>query len=283
MAVTLPPGLEFAALLHAMPLLGSLLVPVNTRDSQWTPDADVVIDAPLTGSEADIAPRRSRPRMTTWVILHTSGTTAAPKPVSLTYGNFRASAEAAASNLPLGPDDRWLCVMPLFHVGGLSILTRSAFAGSSVIVHERFDAEAGPGVARIRRGDGRVARGDDAPAPAGGRAASGTRLARGADRRRSGAGRPARLGRRGRPAAAPDLRHDRDLLADRDRRRGLDGRAAAARRRPADRRRRRDPRARADGLGRAPCPPTAGSTPATAAGSTTRASCTSPAGSRTRS
>jgi O-succinylbenzoic acid--CoA ligase len=76
------------------------------------------------------------------VILHTSGTTAAPKPVSLTYGNFRASAEAAAANLPLTPDDRWLCVMPLFHVGGLSILTRSAFAGSAVILHERFDVEA---------------------------------------------------------------------------------------------------------------------------------------------
>src|SRR5206468_6118279 len=77
-----------------------------------------------------------------WVTLHTSGTTAAPKAVELTYGNFRASAEAAQQNLPIGPDDRWLCVMPLFHVGGLSILTRTAFYGASAIVHERFDADA---------------------------------------------------------------------------------------------------------------------------------------------
>jgi O-succinylbenzoic acid--CoA ligase len=141
-AVAIPPGLEVAALLHAMPLLGAVLVPVNVRDPQQTVDAEFVVEAPLTGAEADVPPRGEPGPDETWVILHTSGTTAAPKPVSLTYGNFRASAAAAAANLPLTPDDRWLCVMPLFHVGGLSILTRSVFAGSSAIVHERFDAEA---------------------------------------------------------------------------------------------------------------------------------------------
>src|SRR3954470_5211242 len=135
-AVALPPGLEFAGLLHAMPLLGSVLVPVNTRDPQQRVDAELFVDAPLAGPEEEVAPGGAPDPDETWVVLHTSGTTAAPKPVALTYGNFRASAAAAAANLPLTPDDRWLCVMPLFHVGGLSILTRSVFAGSGVIVHE---------------------------------------------------------------------------------------------------------------------------------------------------
>src|SRR2546423_11895549 len=56
-AVALPPGLEFAALLHAMPLLGSVLVPVNTRDPRQTVDADILVDAPLTGPEAATDPR----------------------------------------------------------------------------------------------------------------------------------------------------------------------------------------------------------------------------------
>src|SRR3954465_708449 len=140
-AVALPPGLEFAALLHAMPLLGSVLVPLNTRDPAQAPAHDLLVDAPPAGPEADVEPHSPHPE-DTWVVLHTSGTTAAPKAVELTYGNFRASAEAAAANLPLTPGDRWLCVLPLFHVGGLSILTRSAFAGSTAVVHERFDADA---------------------------------------------------------------------------------------------------------------------------------------------
>src|SRR3954466_5165990 len=83
-AVSLAPSLEYAALLHAMPLLGSVLVPINTRDPQQAVQADVVIDAPLTGPEASVDFRGEPGPEETWVILHTSGTTAAPRPVELT-------------------------------------------------------------------------------------------------------------------------------------------------------------------------------------------------------
>src|SRR3954447_24393260 len=81
-AVALPPSLEFAALLHAMPLLGSVLVPVNTRNPRQSIEADILIDAPLGGPESDTSLRGRADPGDTWVILHTSGTTAAPKPVS---------------------------------------------------------------------------------------------------------------------------------------------------------------------------------------------------------
>src|SRR4051795_9575371 len=72
-AVALPPSLEFAALLHAMPLLGSVIVPVNTRDPRQSVDADIVIDAPLAGPEAAAELRAQPSEDDTWVILHTSG------------------------------------------------------------------------------------------------------------------------------------------------------------------------------------------------------------------
>jgi o-succinylbenzoate---CoA ligase len=72
-------------------------------------------------------------------IIYTSGTTGAPKGAMLSYGNHWWSATASALNLGLHADDRWLAVLPLFHIGGLSILLRGAIYGIPVMLHERFD------------------------------------------------------------------------------------------------------------------------------------------------
>jgi O-succinylbenzoic acid--CoA ligase len=74
-------------------------------------------------------------------VIYTSGTTGRPEAVSLTHRNHTASAIASAWNLGVSPDDRWLCVLPLFHVGGLAILMRSALYGTAAVLHESFDVE----------------------------------------------------------------------------------------------------------------------------------------------
>lgn len=84
------------------------------------------------------------------LVLLTSGTSGQPKAALLSLGNLLASAEASAALLGAGssrrtaegPPDRWLLAMPLFHIGGLSILIRSALAGTSVLLHPGFDAAA---------------------------------------------------------------------------------------------------------------------------------------------
>src|SRR5262249_45817489 len=72
----------------------------------------------------------------------TSGTTGRPKGAVLSRGAFIASAEASATNLDLCHEDRWLLCMPICHVGGLSILTRSLLARSTVVLEPRFEARA---------------------------------------------------------------------------------------------------------------------------------------------
>jgi len=82
----------------------------------------------------------------TTLVVHTSGTTSAPRPVELTYGNVLWSAMGSAVALGVGgprgePRERWLCALPLSHVGGLSILLRSVIHGTTAVVHERFETE----------------------------------------------------------------------------------------------------------------------------------------------
>ncbi|MEM9489013.1 MAG: hypothetical protein AAGC55_07710, partial [Myxococcota bacterium] len=66
--------------------------------------------------------------------LLTSGSSAAPKAVLLGRDAIAASAEASAARLGWrpadgdGPGARWLCCLPLAHIGGLSILTRCLIA-----------------------------------------------------------------------------------------------------------------------------------------------------------
>ncbi|HEX8742902.1 MAG TPA: AMP-binding protein [Thermoleophilaceae bacterium] len=76
----------------------------------------------------------------TRTVIFTSGTTGRPKPVYLTAANHEASAIASAWHLGVAPGDRWLCCLPLWHVGGLAIPIRSAIYGTTAVLHDGFDA-----------------------------------------------------------------------------------------------------------------------------------------------
>lgn len=73
------------------------------------------------------------------LVVYTSGTTGHPKGVRLTMSNLAAAARASVAHLGHGREDTWLTTLPLYHVGGLSILIRSAYAGGAVMLQERFD------------------------------------------------------------------------------------------------------------------------------------------------
>jgi len=156
-AIALPAGLAFAQALHACLLLGAVAVPVDLRlapaeRALITEQCAVLVADPL-GQEGDggagwagpaparLAPARGHDLRDTAVVIHTSGTTAAPRPVALSYGNFLWSALGSAVALGLDPGERWLCALPLSHVGGLSIMLRSAIYATSAVVHERFEVD----------------------------------------------------------------------------------------------------------------------------------------------
>ncbi len=171
-------GLPFVAFVHALTRLGAILVPLNLRltlqELCWqlrdvhasliVCDADNANIAHEIGQalhqlplatlatisykgesviselpESDVPLRTLVNLSASQAIIYPSGTTGLSKGAIITYGMQWWNAIGSALNLGHSPDDRWLACLPLFHIGGLSILMRSVIYGISVIVHKKFD------------------------------------------------------------------------------------------------------------------------------------------------
>lgn len=101
----------------------------------------VVIGSGLSDDEAArrLEAAREGEGRSALTIVFTSGSTGPAKAVRLTEENWLAAAKASAAHLGHTEDDVWLAAMPLHHVGGLSILYRSAYVGASVRWLPRFE------------------------------------------------------------------------------------------------------------------------------------------------
>jgi O-succinylbenzoic acid--CoA ligase len=91
----------------------------------------------------EVAPDQPQPTGELWLapdqpstIVFTSGSTSVPKAALHTFGNHFFSAQGSNANIALVPGDRWLHSLPLYHVGGLSILFRCLLAGAAVALAE---------------------------------------------------------------------------------------------------------------------------------------------------
>jgi len=92
-------------------------------------------EASAPESAFDIAPTDDA------AILYTSGTTARPKGVQVTHANYIYAGETVAKAIRLGPEDRHLTVLPLFHGNAQYYSTMSALVtGASMVLCARFSA-----------------------------------------------------------------------------------------------------------------------------------------------
>ena len=73
-------------------------------------------------------------------MIATSGSSGEPKTVMLSSQSLYHSAVAVNRCVDLEAADCWLNCLPLYHVGGLSIVFRTVLAGASMVLHQGFDA-----------------------------------------------------------------------------------------------------------------------------------------------
>lgn len=163
----------YVALIHALARIGAVAVPLNTRLAQAELEWQIqqsqceflvcnqdffLSGSELIGSEERILvsddfptpqhaarPVRTRSELrpdSVQGIFFTSGTTGFPKGAMLTFDNHHASALASAERLGLDPRDRWLLTMPLYHIGGMSIVFRAVIYGITIVLHSGVDVDA---------------------------------------------------------------------------------------------------------------------------------------------
>ncbi len=163
-AVLAESNMKIVAIIHALIQLGAVLVPVNPRLSSedtntilldadpWLVIGTLPRETPFSRS---ITPEvlwhdleqeplyRSQPINLSDIqcLMYTSGTTGRPKGALISYGNIYYSAVSSAIHNGTTSSDLWLHVMPLFHIGGLSILFRSVITGNGIVLLPRFDPE----------------------------------------------------------------------------------------------------------------------------------------------
>jgi acyl-CoA synthetase (AMP-forming)/AMP-acid ligase II len=82
------------------------------------------------------------PRIDVVALPYSSGTTGVPKGVMLTHRNLVANLLQLESRAYFGADDTLVCVLPMFHIYGLSvILCQGLYTGATIVTLPRYDLE----------------------------------------------------------------------------------------------------------------------------------------------
>src|SRR5690606_1394068 len=93
---------------------------------QWPCPIASLLAVPIAAPQPGLTLRERVNLHEPFGLLFTSGTSGTPKVAVLTWQNIIFSATGSAIQLGHLPNDRWLLVLPLCHVGGLSVVTRCA-------------------------------------------------------------------------------------------------------------------------------------------------------------
>lgn len=160
-AVRLKPGIEYVISILGLWYIGALPVLVNLKhtdpeikkDLIFTKCSHIISEDKYPGFkklDTPTIPGISREDFTpveyssgkNAMLIFTSGTVKNPKPVLLTFSSFINSFNAFNGFAQVQKNDTWLASLPLYHIGGFSIITRSLLSCSKLFFADNLSYEA---------------------------------------------------------------------------------------------------------------------------------------------
>ncbi|NDD25229.1 MAG: long-chain fatty acid--CoA ligase, partial [Betaproteobacteria bacterium] len=117
---------DWLCTVHALPVLDGGQV------HAWTEALQTAIDlGPVTAKPEDLA-----------VLPYTSGTTGLPKGCMHTHGTIMHNAMASGIWAAGTPENKTLCVVPMFHITGMvSVMHSSIYIGATLVLMPRWDRD----------------------------------------------------------------------------------------------------------------------------------------------
>lgn len=110
------------------------------ESSEFVKQGEMTWDDAISAAPSEVRPSVGTAE-STCVFIYTSGTTGLPKAVMHSQRSVILSAECFVWRMHLQPDDKALCILPLFHINGLFYsVCGSIAAGGTAILAEGFSA-----------------------------------------------------------------------------------------------------------------------------------------------
>ncbi|HVB47107.1 MAG TPA: AMP-binding protein [Burkholderiales bacterium] len=132
---TIPAALEVARAASA-PISPAPWLMLLEGEADGVPRFGALVDA----ARAHALPSPPAPE-TTCLMLYTSGTTGFPKGVMHSQRNFVLAGEGFVARMWLQPEDRLMCILPMFHINALFYSIAGTFAaGASLVLVPKFSA-----------------------------------------------------------------------------------------------------------------------------------------------